>query len=311
MGDGTPCQLRTVFLPKKTLHRVDPHVPGPGGSCPTTLSAVTKLQFSLQAAPPPPPPLRRAMSDSVFDRLQISRALKGIGNLLGIREPSSWRKGGRPLQNAIGQDWTTKLNVVCLHGRDQNADRLKRMAGMGRIEERCRSIANFTYVSAPHSSGGSSRVWFTPALRERQWGFRESLARVVDVGADAHVVLGYSMGGMMSANIVGREAVRGQFPSLLGAIFVHSPDFMGFDATDFVRLGGGAKTLHIIGDNDGVVQPSDSAKLCKRFTHHEESHHTRGHDMSSIPASTVEHVYRFLDSLRQQLLALECLTHLL
>ena len=229
----------------------------------------------------------------------------------GREEPGKWKENKEWHTDRQRQSSRRKLNVVCLHGITMSADMLRNWEAMRSLEEKCADIATFHYVTAPHTFEPNAftrkhampnrgQQWFTDAPPDH--GFGASCKAVTDfmdekvVDGPADVLLGYSQGGLMAANVLQYLPDAAPFQRLRGAVFLHAPDFMGNAPSE--KLCPSLKTLHVTGSRDAVVPPSNSAQLARRFVHFEEVTHDGLHYFTApFPDTVLDKVHRFLASL--------------
>ena len=150
--------------------------------------------------------------------------------------------------------------MVCLHGITMSADMLRNWEAMRSLEEVRGHRDGFHCVTAPHTFEPSpttrkhampnrGQQWFTgrpagPRLRVTLQPSPTSWTkRLVDGPAD--VLLGYSQGGLMAANVLQYLPDAAPFQRLRGAVFLHAPDFMGNAPSE--KLCPSLKTLHVTG----------------------------------------------------------------
>ena len=216
-----------------------------------------------------------------------------------------------PDEELATRPWRT-LNVVCLHGNTMNADLMRGWEAMRSLEKRCDGIATFHYVSAPHKFEANdwsrtnsipvhdgSRAWFTTPP---EYGWGASQACVAEFAASQvrgpiDVLIGYSQGGLMVANLLQYLSETEPYRSVRGAVLIHAPDFIN-NAPNH-KLCPSLKTVHVIGAQDKLVQPSSSAQLAQRFIQTETATHDGEHYIfTPFPAEVLDRIYRMLVSLK-------------
>ena len=251
--------------------------------------------------------------------MKLSRHLQTCARVMGCGGSKPESGGAEPLSEAIGgpsiaHATSRTLNVVCLHGLTMNADRLRSWEAMRSLEQRCNGIAKFYYISAPHKFEANawselhqipvdnqSRAWFTEDSPKFGWGASQThmsnfLSAQVEGPID--VLIGYSQGGLMIANILRYLAGAEPYRSLRGAVFIHAPDFYG-NAPNH-QLCPSLKTVHIIGKRDQIGPLSSSAALAGRFVHTKTvSHDGEHYFFAPFPRNVLDSIYHTLASLNR------------
>ena len=166
-----------------------------------------------------------------------------------------------------------KLNVVCLHGVTMNAEALRNWEAMHSLEKHCETIATFHYITAPHKFvanawsiangipvSDASTTWFTESPPDYGWWTSKALVTeylVNRLGGPIDVLIGYSQGGLMLANILQHAADAEPFRSMCAAVFLHSPDFL--INPPWHKLGASVKTV----GGRGPVATSDAPAVTR------------------------------------------------
>ena len=187
----------------------------------------------------------------------IKTALNRL-DALSLSPSSTSTSGSEPVQ------------VVVLHGYHSNARSMDMY--LSNIVNELGCHANFTFLDAPHPSLESLLSKSTRRSKKKySWasplgGYEDSLNLLArtnrELRGGVDVCIGHSQGGCMLAAILARKQDREIFPSLKLSIFLSAfYPLQSEDENPFIQ----AKSLHIWGSEDAVVDPAYSEDLKSRF----------------------------------------------
>lgn len=206
------------------------------------------------------------------------------------------------------------LRILCLHGKQQNADVFR--TRLGRLPYKCRnSTLEFDIVEAPHSlpllEGNtlSYKTWFyhdhnldNPSGMSLNDSIEISLNHLeqkwldklnVDGGYDG--ILGFSQGGTMAAILTNQ---LDRFEGIRFVICLGSPDHPAIIGTDAIA------SLHMAGKTDNIVSMETSRNLALKFSS-QLIEHEQGHCIPSRAADVaVISEFLMLQSRRSNLVVL-------
>jgi hypothetical protein len=186
------------------------------------------------------------------------------------------------------------LNILCLHGNEQDHEIFR--TRLGRIPQKCKHIADFHIVNAPHilptklGNDVGMRTWF---LRDSKFlvdyeSLRVTLEYLDDIWCGSSSskkpfdgVLGFSQGGTM-ATIMSLLPTR--YPGIKFVICIGARD-LNEDILRIVEVTHiGIPSLHIAGEKDLVVPIASSCAMMSRFDESNSQFiaHDKGH---CIPSS--------------------------
>jgi len=140
----------------------------------------------------------------------------------------------------------------------------------------------------------NSRMWYKDFNKVNSSDFDQYLMKFVEknVQGPVDVVLGYSMGGMaIGAMFHNKVFKHQQMKFVRAAVFVHSG---GSSDWDIPR---NLKTLHVIGEQDAVVEPEVAEDNAKFYTDPIVFKHSGDH-WPALPDDASEVAQSFLLSLR-------------
>lgn len=200
-----------------------------------------------------------------------------------------------------------KLNVLCLHGKEQNAELFR--SRLGRIPVKAKAYARFHIVDAPYElplKDGDQ-------VCMRSWYHRDASGQYDLPSIDHsirylheiwegdsgpfHGILGFSQGGTMAAIMASQQQL---FKGLQFIICYGAPDVKH---DRYASIPSAIRSLHFAGKSDAVVAMESSKSLFSRFSDGLFIEHEQGHCIpmkADYIATTVDFIIANLQSVSSQ-----------
>lgn len=186
----------------------------------------------------------------------------------------------------------SKLKILCLHGKEQNAEMFR--TRLGRIPVKAKH--DFHIIDAPYllplkpGNDVQMRSWYHRDL-DGSWNISsiestlEYIAEIWKCNGPFHGIIGFSQGGTFAAIIA---ATAERFEGLRFVICLGAPDVQH---SNYTCISPSISSLHFAGKGDQVVPLLSSRTLSSRFNAAVYIEHEQGH---CIPMKA-EYISRIVD----------------
>ncbi|GAB5360619.1 hypothetical protein AAMO2058_000642700 [Amorphochlora amoebiformis] len=247
------------------------------------------------------PPLRAARS---LSRMKRGVTEWGNGGRRRWMTRQAFLRGGGVAARAEPE---SKLRILCLHGYTQSATYFS--ARTGALRKACKSIADFSFVDAPHEADAlflekqkeetkrhntSYLAWWNmedrssrPSIALRYTGARHSLDVLkthLDENGPYDGVFGFSQGASAAALLCAKYPSSFRFAVLVSGFVPRDEELAHMLRKAQAKEKGiqMLRSLHVFGANDTLVLPERSRELAGFFGDSAETHqHTGGHFVPS------------------------------